>query len=89
VKFGRIGKRFIQESRELARVIAGAMESAVDGRLGSPFLDAAVAALTKIQERLPVVLNSETGLPVDGGTSALYSNWLRYTGASSAFATRI
>ncbi len=88
VKFGRMGKRFIQESREIARVIAAAMESAADAEPGAPFLDAAASAVKKIQERLPVVMNSKTGVPVYGGTSALYSHWLQYTGASSAFARR-
>ena len=88
VKFGQIGKRFIQESREIARVIAAALESAVDAEPGAPFLDAAAFAVKKIQEHLPVVMNSQTGVPVYGGTSALYSNWLQYTGASSAFARR-
>ena len=89
VKFGRMGKRFIQESREVARVIAAAMESAVEAEPGTPFLDAAASAVKKIQEHLPVVMNSKTGVPVYGGTSALYSYWLRYTGASSAACLRL
>jgi glyoxylase-like metal-dependent hydrolase (beta-lactamase superfamily II) len=89
VKFGRRGKRFIQESREIARVIAAAMESAADAQPGAPFLDAAASAVKKIQEHLPVVMNSKTGVPVYGGTSALYNYWLQYAGASSDACLRL
>lgn len=78
VKFGRVGKRFVQESREIARLISAAMENVVRADLEAPFLRAAASALTKIQERLPLTLNPDTGLPVNGGTSALYNNWRRY-----------
>jgi glyoxylase-like metal-dependent hydrolase (beta-lactamase superfamily II) len=80
VKFGQMAKRFIQESREIGRLIAAAMESAIDAEPGAPFLDAASSAAARIQARLPLVLDSETGLPLHGGTSALYSNWRQYTG---------
>jgi glyoxylase-like metal-dependent hydrolase (beta-lactamase superfamily II) len=89
VKFGQIGKRFLRESREIARLIADAMESAVDLEPRAPFHDAAISAVKQIQKRLPVVVDSETGLPVDGGTSALYSNWRRCTGVSSALAVKM
>jgi len=78
VKFGRTGKRFVQESREIARLISAAMENAVRAHADAPFLGAAASALTKIKERLPVTLNTETGVPADGGLGALYGNWRRY-----------
>ena len=79
LKFGRAGKRFIAESREIACLIRDAVESVVDSEPGAPFLAAAASALTIIQKRLPVTVDPATGLSVDGGTSALYSNWERST----------
>jgi glyoxylase-like metal-dependent hydrolase (beta-lactamase superfamily II) len=89
VRLGRTGKAFIRESRQLAHLIRDAVQSAVDEESGAPFLDAALSAVTKIRERLPVVSDPETGLPVDGGASALHSNWMRCTGAMPAFTTKI
>ena len=77
VKLGRMGKRFVAESRRIACIIQDAMACVVAAEPAAPFLRAAASALAKIRERMPVTLNPETGLNMEGGTSALYSNWVR------------
>lgn len=77
VKFGREGKRFIAESREIAELITAAVAQATLGHPNAPFLETARLALAKISERLPFDPNPETGLPAAGGTAVLHSNWRR------------
>ena len=78
VKQGRDGKRFVRESLEVARVIAEAMEKATASAPQASFTQAAHRALEHIGQRLPLDLNDQTGLPNNGPTAALYSNWKRY-----------
>ena len=78
VKHGRDGKKFVAESREVARIISGGMGEALALQPKASFLDASRRALAIIGERLPLDLNAETGLPNNGPTAALYANWLRY-----------
>jgi len=78
VKLGRNGKRFIEESLEVSRIIAGAMEETLVAWPEASFMDAAHRALKIIGEHLPLDLDAETGLPVNGPTAALYANWKRY-----------
>jgi glyoxylase-like metal-dependent hydrolase (beta-lactamase superfamily II) len=87
VKFGRLGKQFIQQSRDVARLISAAVEVAAAEEPDGSFFSVARSAVSGIRERLPLRLSAETGLPLDGATSALYSNWLHCKGVTSEFST--
>jgi len=78
VKWGRAGKQFVRESREINRLIGAAMDRALL-RGPRPFLDAAREATRALVEPLRLRLDSDTGLAAGQGVVAL---WARWTAAS-------
>src|SRR5262249_19559356 len=74
VKWGRAGKQFVRESREIAHLIRGAMERAL--REGPrPFLDVARDATPTLVERLALRIDPEPGLAQNQGVAALHAHW--------------
>ena len=74
VKFGRAGKQFVRESREIAHLVADAMHRAL--RHGSrPFLDAARDATGTLADSLHLTIDPQTGLAQSQGIAALYAHW--------------
>lgn len=74
VKYGRDGKRFIRESREIAHRIAEAIDTASRDR-SQPFLDAAQKASRALVGPLSLILDPETGLAQSQGVPALFAYW--------------
>jgi glyoxylase-like metal-dependent hydrolase (beta-lactamase superfamily II) len=74
VKWGRDGKQFVCESREIAHLIAGALERAVANGHRT-FLDAAREATKTLVEPLRLQIDPETGLAQSWGVAALLACW--------------
>lgn len=95
VKYGQTAKKYLAESREIARIFADGIQSAVAARPGAPFHETARTALAAIDKRFPLTLSPETGLPLVSTTgtphscllelavaTALYSSWCCYASRS-------
>jgi glyoxylase-like metal-dependent hydrolase (beta-lactamase superfamily II) len=80
VKWGRAGKQFVRESREIAHLIRGAMAQAVRDR-PRPFLDAACDATQTLAEILALRIDPEIGLAQSQGVAALHTHWKAATDA--------
>jgi glyoxylase-like metal-dependent hydrolase (beta-lactamase superfamily II) len=74
VKWGRAGKQFVRESREINRMIGSAMDDALRGG-ARPFLDAARDATKALVEPLSLRIDPETGLATGQGVAALWARW--------------
>ncbi|MDA8218883.1 MAG: MBL fold metallo-hydrolase [Dehalococcoidales bacterium] len=78
VKYGELGKACIGACREIAHILAEAMQQVLAREPQAEFLPAARQAVAIIDRRMPLRLDPETGLPAAGGVAALYSNWQRF-----------
>jgi len=74
VKWGRAGKQFVRESREINNLIGEAMDRAMLGG-PRPFLDVARDATQRLVEPLKLQLNPETGLSQGQGVVPLWARW--------------
>ena len=81
VKYGAEARRYLGECREIAEIIAGAVQAAVRENPEADFLAMARLALPRIEQRLPLAYSADTGLPVFGPTAALHANWQRFKNA--------
>jgi glyoxylase-like metal-dependent hydrolase (beta-lactamase superfamily II) len=78
LKWGRAGKQFVRESRQIAHLIRDAMASALaDGP--RPFLDAARDTTRSLAEPLALQIDQETGLAASQGVAALHAYWKAMT----------
>jgi glyoxylase-like metal-dependent hydrolase (beta-lactamase superfamily II) len=95
VKYGQTAKKYLAESRMIARIFGDGMRSAIAARPEAPFHESARAALAAIDKHFPLALNPETGLPLVSTTgsahssllelavaTALYSSWCCYASSS-------
>ncbi|HLZ08306.1 MAG TPA: MBL fold metallo-hydrolase, partial [Chloroflexota bacterium] len=74
VKWGRAGKQFVRESREINRLIGATMDHALrNGR--RPFLDAARDATRALAGPFRLQVDPETGLATGQGVAALWARW--------------
>ena len=78
VKWGRAGKQFVRESREIDRIIGSAMADALKGG-PRPFLDAAREATKALAGPLSLQLDPETSLAIGQGVATLWARWQRAT----------
>jgi len=74
VKWGRVGKQFVRESRQIDQLIGSAMDDVL--REGPrPFLDAARDATKALAVPLSLQIDPETGLAIGQGVAALWARW--------------
>jgi glyoxylase-like metal-dependent hydrolase (beta-lactamase superfamily II) len=78
VKWGRAGKQFVRESRQIDQLIGDAMADALKGG-PRPFLDAAREATKALAGPLSLRIDPETGLAIGQGVAALWARWKRAT----------
>jgi len=76
VKWGRDGKAYLRECREVSALIGAAVEAAVLAGHAA-FLPAARAATHALAGPLSLVVDPETGLAHSAGVAALHAHWKR------------
>jgi len=74
VHFGPNVAAYLTASREIARIIRDALQSAEGDRPGAGFLEVARAATDLIAEQLPIIRGGD-GLPLYGNVEAFYGYW--------------
>lgn len=79
VKWGRDGKRYLRECREVNELIGAAMEAAVLAGYAA-FLPAARSATHALAGPLSLVIDPETGLAHSAGVASLHAHWQRLQG---------
>ncbi|MHB1133025.1 MAG: MBL fold metallo-hydrolase [Chloroflexota bacterium] len=75
VKWGESVQKYLDECRQIFRLIARSLRAARKELPQAPFLPVAQAALRRVAERMPVDLDPETGLPTNAPTATLYALW--------------
>ena len=85
VKYGDSVKAYLDECRQIFRLIARAARAAAKEHPGAPFLEVARAATQNVAARMPVDVEPDTGLPRWGPTAILYALWQLDRKAESAW----
>jgi glyoxylase-like metal-dependent hydrolase (beta-lactamase superfamily II) len=75
VKYGEDAKLYVDECRQIFRLIARAARAAAKEHPGAPFLDVARAATQSVAAKTVVDISPDTGLPTWGPTATLYALW--------------
>ena len=75
IKWGESVPRYLDECRQIFRLIARSLRAARKELPQASFLPVAQAAMRRVAERLPVDLDPDNGLTRNAPTATLYALW--------------